>query len=386
MALLIERFKSPRQLRIATAVFFFVSGFGYSSWASRIPSVQQQLHLNEAQLGGVLFASPIGLMLTMPVTSWLLGRINSRKIMLFGAVSFNLILSLPGFATKTWHLTAALFCFGSTRNLMNLSVNAQAVGVQKMYDRSIMTTFHGVWSLAGFAGAAVGYFMVTYNIAAGYHLFAVSIVLLILACYFYADTLDEEPVNRQNKKPAFSLPDKHLMKFAIICFGCMSCENTMYDWSVIYFQKVVHAAKSGAAAAFVIYMICMTVGRFAGDKLVTTLGIKTLLSCSGWLIFSGLLLAVIFPYPLPAGAGFAMVGLGVSCIVPLVFSMAGKSKTMSSGQALASISTIGYLGFLMVPPLVGFVAQAANLRWSFAIIALLGGVIIVMVSTIKEGE
>lgn len=116
----------------------------------------------------------------------------------------------------------------------------------------------------------------------------------------------------------------------------------------------------------------MTIGRFAGDKLVTRLGIKTLLKCSGWLIFAGLLLAVLLPYPVTAGAGFAMVGLGVSGIVPMVFSMAGKSKTMSSGQALASISTIGYLGFLMVPPLVGFVAQAVNLRWSFAIIALLG--------------
>ncbi len=379
-------FKSPSKLRIATTVFFFMSGFGYSSWASRIPSIQQQLHLNEAQLGAVLFASPIGLMLTMPVTSWLLGRINSRKILFFGAVSFNLILSLPGFATKTWHLAAALFCFGSTRNLMNLSVNSQAVGVQKLYGTSIMTTFHGVWSLAGFAGAALGYFMVTYNVAPGFHLFAVSIILLILAFYFYSDTLDQEPVKHQNKKPAFSLPDKHLMKFAIICFGCMSCENTMYDWSVIYFQKTVHASKPGATAAFVIYMVCMTIGRLTGDKLVTRLGIKTLLRYSGWLIFAGLLLAVLLPYPVTAAAGFAMVGFGVSCIVPLVFSMAGKSKTMSSGQALASISTIGYMGFLMVPPLVGFIGHAANLRWSFAIIALLGGVIILMVSAIKEEE
>ncbi len=382
----IAHFKSPAKLRIATTVFFFISGFGYSSWASRIPSIQQQLHLNEAQLGTVLFALPIGLMLTLPVTSWLLGRINTRKIMIFGAVSFNLILSLPGFATKTWHLAVALFCFGSTRNILNLSVNSQAVGVQKMYDTSIMTTFHGVWSLAGFGGAALGYFMVTYNVAPGYHLFAVSIGLLVLAFYFYSDTLDEEPVQHQHKKPVFSLPDRHLMKFAIICFACMSCENTMYDWSVIYFQKNVHAAKSGATAAFVIYMVCMTIGRFIGDKLVTRLGTKILLRFSGWLIFAGLLLAVLLPYTITAGAGFAMVGFGVSCVVPLVFSMAGKSKTMSSGQALASISTIGYLGFLMVPPLVGFVAQAANLRWSFAIIALLGGMIILMGSAIKEDE
>lgn len=377
-------FTSPKQLRIATTVFFFISGFGYSSWASRIPSIQQQLHLNEAQLGAVLFASPIGLLLTMPITSYFLGRINSKKILLAGALSFNLVLSLPGFATKMWQIVAALFCFGVTRNLLNLSMNSQAVGVQKFYEKSIMTTFHAVWSMAGFAGAAAGYLMVKNNIAPGYHLFAVSLILLILSIYFYATTLDQEPPEQKIKKPAFSLPDKHLLKFAIICFGSMSCENTMYDWTAIYFQKAVHTAKSGATAAFVIYMVCMTIGRFSGDKLVTRLGIKALLRYSGWLIFAGLSLAVALPYPVAAGLGFAMVGFGVSCIVPLVFSMAGKSKTMSSGQALASISTIGYLGFLLVPPLVGFVAQAANLRWSFGIIALFGAVIIITVSTIKE--
>jgi MFS family permease len=382
----LRTFKSPGQLRIATTIFFFISGFGYSSWASRIPFIQQQLHLNEAQLGGVLLAMPIGLLLTMPFTSYLLGRINSRKVVLVGALAFNLVLSLPGFATHAWQLAVILFCFGSSRNLFNLSVNSQAVGVQKLYSKSIMTTFHGIWSLAGFAGAAFGYVMIKYNIATSYHLCGVSAALLLLVIYFYNDMPHQEPLAVQVKKPVFSLPDKHLMKFAIICFGCMSCENTMYDWAGIYFQKAVHSSTSGATAAFVVYMVCMTIGRFTGDKLVTRIGIKTLLKYSGWLIFSGLFLAVVFPYPVTAGLGFAMVGLGVSCVVPLVFSMAGKSKTMNSGQALASISTIGYLGFLVVPPLVGFVAQSLSLRWSFGIISILGAVIIFMVSTIKEEE
>lgn len=374
---------SPKKSRLATTIFFFVSGFGYASWASRIPSVQQQLHLNEAQLGGVLLASPIGLMLTMPFTSILLGKVNSRKIMLLGAVLFNLILCLPGFTNNTWQLVVVLLCFGSTRNLLNLSANSQAVGVQQLYKESIMTTFHGVWSLAGFAGAALGLLMVYLNIATGFHLLAVSMVLIFLSLYFYKNTLNQPPV-QNNKKPLFSLPDKHLMKFAIICFGCMSCENTMYDWSAIYFEKVIHATKSASTAAFVVYMVFMTLGRFAGDKLVPVLGIKRILKSCGWFIFTGLILVVTLPYSITAGAGYAFVGMGVSCIVPLVFSIAGKSKTMSSGQALAAISTIGYIGFLLVPPLIGFVAQAANLRWSFSIIAILGATIIIMVSTIKE--
>jgi fucose permease len=383
MALDTDGQRSQDKSRLATTVFFFISGFGYSSWASRIPSIQQQLHLNEAQLGGVLLAAPIGLMLTMPFTSMMLGKVNSKKIMLTGALLYNIVLCLPGFTNRTWQLVVVLLAFGSTRNLLNLSANSQAVGVQKLYKNSIMTTFHGMWSLAGFAGAGVGFIMVYLNIATGLHLAAVSVTLIFLSLYFYKNTFDQPPVQHA-KKPIFSLPDKHLMKFAIICFGCMSCENTMYDWSAIYFERAVNATKSSAIGAFVVYMIFMTLGRFAGDKLVPRLGIKKILNTCGWLIFTGLLLAVILPYPVTAGAGFAMVGLGVSCIVPLVFSMAGKSKTMSSGQALAAISTIGYIGFLLVPPFIGFVAHALNLRWSFGIIAILGAVIVMMVSTIKE--
>ena len=158
----------------------------------------------------------------------------------------------------------------------------------------------------------------------------------------------------------------------------------MYDWSGIYFRKAVHAPKAQATAAFAIYMVAMTAGRFTGDKIVGKFGIKNLLTGSGVLIFCGLLLAAIMPYPLVAGGGFICVGFGVSCIVPLVFSMAGQSKTMSSGPALAAISTVGYLGFLMVPPLVGFVAQVSSLRWSFGIIGLLGVVIVFLSTTLKE--
>src|ERR1700761_7160623 len=109
---------SPMRARIMVTIFFFVSGFGFSTWASRIPTIQQQLHLNEAQLGVVLFALPIGLMTTLPVTGVLLSRRDSRKIMMIGAIFFNLMLCGIGFATQTWELVIALVCFGSARILM----------------------------------------------------------------------------------------------------------------------------------------------------------------------------------------------------------------------------------------------------------------------------
>lgn len=377
------KYKSPEQLRLVTSVYFFISGFGYSTWASRIPSVQQHLHLNEAQLGAVLLCMPIGLIITLPFTGKLLGHFESRIIMVVGAIVFNLLLGLPGFLVNTLQLVLVLFCFGSARNLMNLSLNTQAVDVQALYNRSILTTMHGIWSLAGFAGAGLGYLMVLFNVSTRWHLLSVSIVLVLVAILGYPYTLEKKPVP-QEKKPVFSLPDKQMMKFALICFGSMACENIMYDWSGIYFLKVIHSSKAASIGAYVIYMVMMTVGRFGGDKLVGVIGIKKLLAYSGWLIFSGLMLVVLLPYQLIACFGFAMVGLGVSCIVPLVFSMAGKVKNANTGQSLAAVSTIGYLGFLLVPPMVGFIAQATNLRWSFAVIALMLTIIIFNVAAIPD--
>jgi MFS family permease len=375
--------KTPRQIRIANAIFFFVSGFGYTTWASRIPSIQQSLHLNEAQLGAALFAMPIGLMATMPITGRLLGNFSSSRIMIVGAIAFNLMLALLGYTSQYWQFITILFFFGSSRNLLNLSINTQSVGVQALYKKSIITTFHGIWSMAGFAGAATGYLMVYFNVPPTWHLLTVSIAMCVLAFYAWPNTLHQKPVP-QVRKPIFTLPDKVLLKFALICFASMACENVMYDWSGIYIQKAVHASKVTATAAFVVFMIAVTVGRFAGDRLVNRWGIKHVLQNSGILIVTGFALAIALPYAVPAIIGYAFIGLGVSCMVPLVFSVAGRSKSMSGGPAIAAVSTVGYLGFLLVPPLVGFVAQAANLRWSFGFIALLGLVIVWMTGKIEE--
>ena len=375
--------KSPRQLRIGNAVFFFISGFGYATWASRIPTIQYQLHLNEAQLGAVLFALPIGLLFTLPITGRLLSIYSSRAVLLFGALFINVVLSLIGLTTNIWQLAITLFCLGSARNLLNISNNAHAVCVQKLYKKSIMAMFHGVWSLAGFAGAALGYVMVYYNIAPKYHFLSVSILLLIFSLWFFKYTLYEEPVP-QPKRKLFALPEKGLLTFSFICFASMACENTMYDWSGIYFEKVVHVAKSTATAGFVVYMVAMTLGRLIGDWLINRYGVKALLKFSGIFIFSGLMLAALFPFVATATFGFILVGFGVSCIVPMVFQIAGRSTTMSTGTALASISTIGYFGFLLVPPFVGFVAQAFSLRLSFGIIALFGGLIVILVKGLDD--
>jgi len=376
---------SPGRSRIMVAIFFFVSGFGFSTWASRIPTIQQQLHLNEAQLGVVLFALPIGLMLTLPVTGALLSRFDSRVIMMGGAVLFNLMLCGIGFAARTWELVLGLFCFGASRNLLNISANAQSIGVQALYDRSIIARFHGIWSLAGFGGAALGSLMVSFAISPGWHFLLVGLVLTLLAFYAFPGSLPQAPAARE-KRPWFALPDRALAKFGVISFASMACEGTMYDWSGIYFRKAVHTSGKIATVGFVVYMVAMTLGRLTGDRLANRFGIRNMLTYSGLLIGAGLLLSALLPFPLTAGLGFMLTGFGVSCVIPMVFSMAGRSAGMSSGSAIAAVSTVGYFGFLLVPPLVGSVAELAGLRWSFGLIALFGIAITVLVQQILTGD
>ncbi|MDF7812797.1 MFS transporter [Hymenobacter sp. YC55] len=376
---------TAQRARIAIALFFFLSGFGFSTWASRIPTIQHQLGLDEAELGGVLFALPMGLMLTLPVTSILLQRFNSRQVMLVGAVLYNVALALLGFAQETWQLVALLFCFGSSRNLLNISVNAQSVGVQALYDRSIIASFHGVWSVAGFAAAAVGSGLVAAGVLPKYHFLVVGIVLTAVAVYFFPNTLDISP-DPEKRKAGFSLPDKTLLKFGIIAFASMACEGTMYDWSGIYFEKAVHMSKETATIGFAVYMVAMTTGRFSGDWLANRYGVKPMLHYSGLLMTCGLGLAALVPVPLVAGFGFVLVGLGVSCVIPMVFSMAGRTSALSSGSAIAAVSMVGYFGFLVVPPVVGFVAKAADLRWSFGLVAMLGAVVVALVQRVREPQ
>jgi MFS family permease len=177
---------------------------------------------------------------------------------------------------------------------------------------------------------------------------------------------------QDEKTPLFVKPDRYIIKLGLIAFASMICEGTMFDWSGVYFQKIVEAPQEFTRLGYVAFMSTMAGGRLAADWFVTRYGVRRILGISGLFIVSGMLLAVGFPQLVPATLGFLLVGIGVSSVVPLIYSLAGKSETMSPGVALASVSSIGFTGFLIGPPLIGYIAQAASLRWSFTLMAVLG--------------
>lgn len=338
--------------------------------------------MNNATLGLVLLSLPTGLLISLPISGWLVAKFGSRIIVIGSALLYAFTLPLLGFSQTTIQLVLSLFIFGMGGNMLNISINTQAVGTEVIYGRSIMASYHGLWSLACFAGATIGSVAVNRALIPWQHFFIISGIALLIITIGFRYLLIED-VNRDEKQPIFARPDRSLVYLGLIAFCCMICEGAMSDWSGVYFQKVIQPGKNLVTIGYTAFTCTMATGRFVGDWAATRIGKQKTLQLSGILTAAGLLLAVILPYFATAVLGFLLVGAGVSSVVPLVYSTAGKSKILSPGVAIAAVSTIGYLGFLFGPPIIGFIAQVSNLRISLGLVALLGSVIAVIATRNK---
>jgi MFS family permease len=378
--------QNKKTLRIAVGALFFMAGLCFASWASRIATVQQTMGLSDAALGAVLFSLPVGLMCSLPFSGWVITKIGSKKLLLGAIIMYSVALVCLGLAQNTFQLIIILVCYGFASNAVNISVNTQAVAAEGMYGKPILASFHGLWSLAGFTGAGIGTFMIGHQIDPFHHFIVILVVIvigvLITSRYLYDDY--------GFAKASESLPLRKLigligplLTLGIIAFCSMICEGAMFDWSVIYFKKVVVAPIALQGIGFTAFMLTMAGGRFVADSFAARFGLKRTLQVSGSLTTTGLLIAVIFPYFYTALAGFLLVGAGVSSVVPMVYSAAGKSKTLTPGVALAAVSTIGFIGFLVGPPVIGFIAGLATLRASFVFIAVMGMSVIVLSTRAK---
>lgn len=378
-------FPVQRYYRIGVSAFFFIQGLVFSTWASRIPDIKNALQLSDGMLGAVLFALPVGQLTAMSLSGYLVSRFGSKNMLTIAACLYPAGLVLLGTVDSLWQLVGALFFFGVCGNLSNISVNTQGVGVERLYRRSIMASFHGIWSMAGFAGGILSTFMVADHIPPFTHfciVYAIGFLVMLSARKFILPR-DAQHSKGESKK-IFVKPDRYIISLGILAFACMICEGTMFDWSGIYFEKVIHAPADLSRLGYVAFMFTMTAGRFTADWLVTKLGIETVLKFSGIFIFSGMLIAILFPTLAAATIGFLLVGIGTSSVVPMAYSMAGKSKTMLPGVALATVSSIGFLGFLLGPPIIGFISELTNLRVSFTLIAILGLGTTIMSGRLKQ--
>ncbi|WP_333866681.1 MFS transporter [Sphingobacterium sp.] len=377
-----DLYNKRNRIRIAVSLFFFCQGIAFASWASRIPVIKAHLNLSEGQLGTILLMLPVGQLATMALSGKLVTKYGSAKVLRIVPIAYALVLCSIAFAQNAWQLGCILFLFGVTGNMCNISVNTQGVATEQIFKKSIMTSFHGAWSIAGFTGALVG--LLTMNLG----LNTLSHFLIIL-CFVIGNTLINQRYLVPGKSPQkekrsfFSRPEGSLLQLGIIGFFSMATEGAMFDWSGVYFKEIVQAPEKLVVVGYASFMIMMATGRFVGDAVIRKLGRKRTLQYSGLLMFIGMMTSVVFPEFTICTLAFMLVGIGVACNVPSIYSIAGQNKNVPSGVALAMVSSISYLGFLMGPPLIGYIAEAFSLRYSYGVFACFGLLMFAMVGRLS---
>jgi len=375
-----------KRIRIAVFLYFFSMGLVFASWASRIPDIKTKLNLNDAVFGSILFCLPIAQFLMMTFSGKIVTRFGSRKVALFALPVYAICMSNIGLVKEGWQLAIALFLFGIAGNLCNISINTQGVSTEKLYGRSIMASFHGGWSIAGFTGALIGMLMINLKVIPYLHF--VTIILIVCTIIWFNNTHlieGKQLINPEEpRRKFFNKPDRSLIGLGIIGFFSMASEGTMFDWSGIYFKDVVEAPASLVVLGYASFMVMMASGRFLSDLIIRRIGRRKLLQISGIMISAGLYTAVIFPNLIASTFAFMIVGLGVSSIIPSVYSAAGRNKKVPPGIALATVASVSYFGFLMGPPVIGYISEAFGLRYSFALIGIFGLGITLMVSKVRS--
>ncbi len=374
------------RIRFAVGMFYFGMGLSFATWASRIPDIKTALHLTEGDLGSILFALPMGQLVIMPFSGKMVTKFGSHRILIFSLIMYVLCLANLGLATTAFQLSLGLFLFGLFGNLANIAVNTQGVYTEVLFKKTIMSSFHGMWSFAGFTGALVGLGMLALNLSPLHHFLIVGAVVILMVAFnfkFLIRAKEKIKHKASEGKKLFVKPDSALIWLGVIGFCSMASEGVMFDWSGVYFKDIVQAPGPLVILGYTSFMIMMASGRFLGDGLINKFGRERVMQISGVMISAGLFTAVFLPYIIPCTIAFMAVGLGVATIVPTVYSMAGKNPTVPPGEALTIVSSVSFLGFLMGPPIIGHIAQNFGLQFSFAFIGIFGVLIAFMVSKIR---
>jgi predicted MFS family arabinose efflux permease len=352
--------------RIAVSMFFFTNGFLYANWTARLPELQRFLGLNNAQLGSVLFCIALGSMVAMPFAGWLGGKFGSDKIVKIAAILFCLAIPLVAISKNEWIVRLCFFFLGAASGSMDVTMNGQAVLVERLWGKIIFSSFHAIFSVGMALGAVSGGVFSNAKIPIQTHLLSLAFCGILFLLWGFRKLIPDQASKTQSiktigEKSNFSA-FKVIFPFGVVAFCCMTGEGAMVDWSAIFMNTVVGQSELISAWAFGIFGVAMTLGRVFGDYFTRKLGKPKLMLIDAFISFLGLGIALFFVSVWGTFLGFFLVGLGLSTIVPIVFSSAGNLKNISPSAGISMATSIGYTGFFIGPPAIGYLSEALGLR------------------------
>lgn len=363
--------------RWAVACAFFFNGFLVGSWAPQIPVFMTRLNISEFTLGLMILIFGVGALVAMPWCGYLIGRFGSRAVVKGFAFFCSFSLLLVALAPNLITAAPALFLFGAVIGAMDVAMNANAVEVEKQLSRAVMSSSHGFWSLGGFAGGALGGFLIE---AQGHliHAVVVTAIAIVLGLVAFRHMITEDkPVVHEKQKLSF--PTNPLIYLiGLMALFSMVPEGSVLDWAALYLQQEKGADIATAGLAFAAFSGTMSIMRFLGDGVRNRFGAVRTLRISALIGASGLLVASIAPTPWIAILAFAFSGLGIANMVPIAFSAAGNQPGTSSGIALSMVTLMGYSGILVAPSAIGFVGGRTGFGPIYMVLAALLIVVFLM--------
>ncbi len=359
-----------RMSRAAVAFVFLANGTLIGIWAAHIPLIKAAHGLSDARLGLVLLGFALGALLTMAATGWLTAHFPSGRVMVVTGIACCLSLALPPLAASIPVLFATAVVLGGLSGAMDIAMNAHAVAVERAWRSHIMSSFHAFFSLGGLVGAGAASLLLACALGPAANM-SISAVVLAAAIAAVAPRVwprDSHPGTdvhappHDTRRSAPPRPWRKLAPLGVIGFCSAVAEGAMVDWTAIYLSSVLGAAVTVASVGFAAFSLAMTAGRLTGDAVVGSLGRSATLVGSAAVAALGLTVAVIAHGPAWAAVGFGVAGLGLANIIPIVFSAAGRTTPSAPGVGVATVATLGYAGFLLGPPVIGFVAGHSGLR------------------------
>jgi MFS family permease len=356
--------------RLAVKIIFFLNGFAHANYYSRLPRIQDQFQIDNGTLGVVLLSSSLGALLAMPFTGWMIIRNGSRKIGLFSVYMYCGLVPLITASPNLVSLLTVFFLLGVSSGMLDVSMNAQAVMVEQKWGKPIMTSFHAFFSVGMMLGALAGSLFSKMNTSLLTHFMIITVVNIIVITIARIYLLNDKP-EKKDEGPAFRLPNAAMVGIGIIAFCSMLGEGAMADWSTNYMENFAMASESLAPIGLSAFAAAMTLGRVLGDSARLKYGDKNLMVACGLVSSAGLLISIVFVTPVMVIVGFFIVGIGLSAIVPIAYSVAGNAKGMPSSVALGMVTTVGYSGFLFGPPIIGFMADIVTLRFALLLVLFL---------------
>ncbi|HEY9103390.1 MFS transporter [Chitinimonas sp.] len=355
---------SGRLLRAAIPALFFLLGVVYATWASRLPALRDALQLDPATLGTVLLGSGIGAVCSFPIAAWLVGHYGARQAALLSGIWLLLVLPVLALLPNWPLLMFGLFCLGAGTSSFDVAINALGAEQEREAGRSLMSMLHAWFCVGTFGGALLGSAAAGAELAPWLHFVLVAVVLtgvLLVAWKILPCDAPDPELGRKH----FALPHGALVWLGMIAFLGAIAEGSLTNWISLYMSDHLHASEALAPLAYAAFAGAMLVARWLGDGLKERYGAARLVAGSSVLAVVGLLVAIFAPAIAVAVLGFALAGLGVAAVFPVIFSAAGRE----GAAALAGVATLGYTGALMGPPVMGYMVHGFGLQAGLGLLA-----------------